>query len=163
MLHVKAYQYKNRYFCVWFRDDGWMLAILPLSHVCGGLLKAEFPTDRTLTIIKSARKEWREIPYEPCMIVMPQRNEKELFLDWGFYHKEELSSRTEKKVIPLDSLGDFISDFLASHEDYWVLIYYTCMIHGGATHHLSITRWLGDCEFEGILQVMREFIAEVLW
>ena len=102
-MYVKAYQYKNRYFSVWFRDDGWMLAILPLSRVCGGLLKAEFPTDRTLTIIKSARKEWKEIPYEPCMI------------------------------------------------------------HGGATHHLSITRWLGDCEFEGILKVMREFIAEVLW
>ena len=161
-MYVKAYQYKNRYFSVWFRDDGWMLAILPLSRVCGGLLKAEFPTDRTLTIIKSARKEWREIPYEPCMIVMPQRNEKELFLDWGFFHKEELSTRTEKKVIPLDSLGDFISDFLDSHEGYHVDIASTYIVHGGATHQMTLPTYIKGCYDEEVAETIKTYLSEVL-
>ena len=110
------------------------------------------------------RSEWEELPYEPCLVALPVNDYiKELWLKWGAYNENELSSsRTRKRIVPLSCLMDFVSDFLDSHEDYHVDIASTYIVQGGATHHMTYPEWIIGSPYEKLAKTMKRYLSEVL-
>lgn len=164
-MYVKSYRYRLGHLVVWFEDDGKMLDIMALEPFRKGLLICmgyNYPR-YLLADHKELWNEWEELPYEPCFVAIEDEPHKTLNLNWGFYQDKELTSRTRKRVVPLDCLMDFFSDYLNSHEDYTVIIADTFEIHGGATHHMTTINWMivgSPCQ--ELSEITKRYLSEVL-
>ena len=161
-MYVKSYKCRSSYYSAWFRDDGKLLHVMLMKRLGKGLLMDwSFASEITF---EKRRSEWEELPYEPCLVAMPVIDcYKELWLKWGAYNESELSSsRTRKRIVPLSCLMDFISDFLDSHEGYHVDIASTYIVHGGATHQMTLPTYIKGCYQEEVAETIKIYLSEVL-
>lgn len=167
-MYVRTYTCRSSYFSAWFEDNGKLLDIMPLTHSSKGLLVSKFPTKRTITRLKLAKSEWTRLPYEPCLVTVPLDPtiywQNRLYLRWGFYQDKDLSSRTRKRVIPLDCLMDFLMEYLDSHEKCNVDIARMYDVYGENTHHIipKIWAWSADSLYQKLLITVNRYLAEVL-
>lgn len=164
-MYARTYRCRSSYLLAWFEDDGKLLDIMALKSSGMGLLTYNGYTQSSLARIKRLRKEWEEIPYKPCLVITSEDERyKTLESSWGSYNEDELSSRTRKKVIPLDCLMDFISEYLDSHKDYTVSIAYIYFIYGEDTHHHIrpvLWSWSTDSPYQKMLATAARYLAEV--
>lgn len=162
-MQVHMYRCESSYLATWCKDDGELLTIMPLKSLGMGLLVADFPWRDTIARLRELKSEWRTLPYEPCFVTIPRDRMKRLYLEWGFYSEKELSPLDKEKVVPLNCLMEYISDFLYSHEDYCVNLYNMWEIYGGATHHMtSLMGSFMDVTFKRLLETLKRYLSEVL-
>ena len=162
-MQIHIYRCESRYLATWCKDNGELSTIMPLKSLGKGLLVADVALSEEIDRLWGLKSEWRPLPYEPCFVAMPRDWEKRLLLDWGFYQDKDLSPLDKEKVVPLNCLMDYISDFLSSHEDYYVNLYYMWEIYGGATHHMiSLVRPFTDDTFKMLLETLERYLSEVL-
>lgn len=162
-MQVHIYRCGLSYLATWCKDDGELLTIMPLEYLGRGLLVAVFPWRDEIDRLWELKSEWRVLPCEPCFVARLYDDMKRLQLDWGFYSEKEMLPINREKVVPLDCLMDYISDFLSSHEDYCVNLYGIWEIQGGATHQMaSIVGAFIDDTFKRLLETVKRYLSEVL-
>lgn len=163
-MQVRIYKCESSYLATWCKDDnGELLAIMPLKSLGRGLLVSVFPWRDEIDRLWELKSEWRPLPYEPCFVTIPRDSMKRLHLEWGFYSEKDLSPLDREKVVPLNCLMDYISDFLSSHEDYCVNLYEIWEIQGGATHQMaSIVGAFIDDTFKRLLETVKRYLSEIL-
>lgn len=163
-MRVRIYRCESSYLATWCKDDnGELLAIMPLKSLGRGLLVSVFPWRDEIDRLWELKSEWRPLPYEPCFVTIPRDSMKRLFLEWGFYSEKELLPLEREKVVPLNCLMDYTSDFLNSHKDYCVNLYNLWEIQGGATHHMISQVWpIMDANFKRLLETVKRYLAEIL-
>ena len=162
-MQVHIYRCESNYLATWCKDGGGLLTLMPLKCLGRGLLVAVFPWRDEISRLWELKSEWRPLPYEPCFVTIPRDSMKRLNLEWGFYSEKELSPLDREKVVPLDCLMDYISDFLNSHKDYCVNLYNIGEIYGGTTHHMTSLVWpTVDANFKGLLETVKRYLSEVL-
>lgn len=161
-MYIRTYRCRSRHYSAWFEDDGKLLHVMQLESLGKGLFGECSMASETQ--FEKKRSEWEEIPYKPCLVALPiNEHYKELWLKWGAYNENELSSsRTRKKIIPLDGLMDFLLEFLDSHEGYDMNIAFTCIVHGGATHHMTPVTAIRGIPYEELVETIRRYLSEVL-
>ena len=162
-MQVHIYRCESSYLATWCKDNGELLTLMPLKSLGKGLLVADVALSEEIDQLCAWKSEWRPLPYEPCFVAMPRDSVRRLFLDWGFYQDKDLSPLDKEKVVPLNYLMEYISDFLSSHEDYCVNLYYIWNIYGGATHQMtSQVRPFIDATFKRLLETLKRYLSEVL-
>ncbi len=162
-MYVKSYRRKSRYISVFFEDDGEPLDVMRLQSRGKGLLAYDDYSTADLARYKALKNEWEELPYEPCMVTMlPDDIYKGFNLEWGAYNEKALTLHTRNMVVPLDCLMDFVSDYLNSHEDYYVDIYHIWEIHGGVRHHMISVDWVEGTTYQKFTRTMKRYLSEVL-
>lgn len=161
-MYLRTYRYKSRYYSAWFEDDGKMVEVVPLESSGKGLLVAVFPSDSKIFLLKSWKSKWEEVSFIPCFVATPTGDPKRLYLHWGFYLDRELTPRTRDEIVPLNCLMEFISDFLGSHEDYYVDVCHMWEIHGGAIHHMIPVDWVEGTTYQKFVRTMKRYLSEVL-
>lgn len=162
-MYARTYRCRSSYLLAWFEDDGKLLDVMALKSSGMGLLTFNNYTQSSLARIKRLRSEWKEIPYKPCLVTtFEDERRKILELSWGSYNEDELSSRTRKKVVPLNYLMDFISEYLDSHDSYIVRVAYMFETYGGDNHHLTSIDWIADVLYGKLMGVWKRYLAEVL-
>lgn len=162
-MYARTYKYKSKYYLAWFEDDGRLLDAMRLQYSGKGLLTFRDYSLLSAPQFKKLESKLEEIPYELCLVILPPDGiHTVLDLYWGAYHKDELSSRAKKSVLPLDCLTDFILDFLDVHEDYTVDIDYLCEIGNGAIRHMTYPEWIIGSPYEKLAKTLKRYLSEIL-
>lgn len=163
-MYVRIYRCESSYLATWCKDDnGELLTIMPLKSLGKGLLVADFPWRDTIARLRELKSEWRPLPYEPCFVTIPRDRMKRLHLEWGFYSEKEVLPIDREKIVPLNCLMEYTSDFLNSHEDYCVNLYNIWEIYGGTTHHMiSRIETIMDATLKRLLETIKRYLSEVL-
>ena len=162
-MQIHIYRCESSYLATWCKDNGELLTIMPLKCLGKGLLVADIAWSDTIDRLWELKSEWRPLPYEPCFVTIPRDSMKRLHLEWGFYSEKDLSPLDREKVVPLNCLMDYISDFLYSHEDYCVNLYNIWEIYGGTTHHMtSLVLPIMDATFKRLVEAIKRYLSEVL-